>query len=362
MSVVFLTGFPGFLGARLLPRILERDPDTRALCLIQPKFAGLSRAKRDEIVAAHPRLSGRIELVEGDIARQGLGVGLGADRMRQVREVYHLAAIYDLAVSQDAARKVNVEGTRNVLDFAEDCPSLDRFQYVSTCYVSGRYAGVFGEEDLDKGQSFQNHYEETKFLAEVDVQDRMAGGMPASVYRPAIVVGDSRTGETQKYDGPYVIIRFLLRQPRVAVLPKIGDPSKYRVNVVPSDFVLDALAHLSGLEGSRDRVYQLADPNPLTVDEMIDLVAEVTDRKVIRLPTPAKLAKGAIAYLPFVERWLQIPAESVDYFTHPTHYTSTHTQEDLAGSGIACPPFATYVRNLVRFVRENPDVSRKGLA
>lgn len=359
---VLLTGFPGFLGSRLLPRILERSDDTTALCLIQSKFADLSRVKRDEIVAAHPRLAGRIELIEGDITRRGLDADLGDERMRRIREIYHLAAIYDLSVPRPVARKVNVDGTRNVLDFAENCPKLERFQYVSTCYVSGRHVGVFTEHDLDKGQRFQNYYEETKFLAEVDVHERMEGGLPATVYRPAIVVGDSETGETQKYDGPYVIIRFLLRQPKVAVLPKIGDPSRYRTNVVPSDFVVDALAYLSGLDASRGKVYQLADPDPRTVDEMIDLLADVTGRKVLRLPTPAPLAKGAIAYLPFVERILQIPPEAVDYFTHPTHYTSENTQADLRGSGISCPPFPSYARNLVRFVRENPDVNPKGLA
>jgi len=119
--------------------------------------------------------------------------------------------------------KVNVEGTRHMLDFADGCSSLRRFQYVSTCYVSGRYAGIFRETDLSKGQTFNNFYEETKYLAEVEVQEQMRQGLPATIYRPAIVVGDSRTGDTQKYDGPYFAIRWLLRQPGIAIMPVVGD-------------------------------------------------------------------------------------------------------------------------------------------
>ena len=96
-----------------------------------------------------------------------------------------------------------------------------RFHYVSTCYVSGRYSGVFGEEDLEKGQTFNNFYEETKYHAEVEVQKRMKNGFPATVYRPAIVVGDSHTGATQKFDGPYYVIRWLLKQPYVAIMPMV---------------------------------------------------------------------------------------------------------------------------------------------
>src|SRR5207247_6389267 len=135
-------------------------------------------------------------------------------------------AIYDLSVSRDAGMRVNVDGTRHVLDFAERCPSLQRFHYVSTCYVSGRHHGVFGEDDLDVGQRFNNFYEETKFLAEVEVRRR--SGLPVTIYRPSVVVGDSRTGETQKFDGPYFVIQWILRQPRVAFLPVVGRPSRYR--------------------------------------------------------------------------------------------------------------------------------------
>jgi thioester reductase-like protein len=126
--------------------------------------------------------------------------------------------------------------------------------YVSTCYVSGRYPSVFRESDLSVSQTFNNWYEETKYLAELEVQQSMAGGLPATIYRPSIVTGDSHTGATQKYDGPYYYIRWILKQPEeVAVLPVVGQPDAARVNVVPRDYVIDAMAYLSALEQSWGR-------------------------------------------------------------------------------------------------------------
>ncbi len=363
MATIFFTGFPGFLGSELLPRVLGRSADHQAVCLVQPKFTDLALARADQIMAEHPALAGRVRLVEGDITRTDLGLGGEAAALRKATsEVYHLAAIYDLSVARDPAMRVNVDGTRNVLAFAAECAALDRFQYVSTCYVSGRYAGPFAERDLIKGQEFNNHYEETKFLAEVKVQEWMEKGLPATIYRPSIVVGDSRTGATQKYDGPYYVIRWILRQPVVAVMPVVGNPRRTRLNVVPSDFVIGAIAHLSGLETSRGKVYQLADPEPLTIDEMLDAIARAADKKVIRVPTLLGVAKASLELVPFLERIMGIPPAAIDYFVHPTYYLTDATRQDLAGTGIAVPPFTAYVDRLVEFVRSHPEVSSAAMA
>jgi thioester reductase-like protein len=360
MATVFFTGFPGFLGSELVPRVLARLAGDRAVCLVQAKFAPLAEIRVAELVERDPSLAGRIELVEGDITEPGLGIA-AADLAGDVREIFHLAAVYDLMVKREVGVRVNVDGTRNTLDFAETCANLERFQYVSTCYVSGRHAGIFRETDLDVGQEFNNFYEETKFLAEVDVQARMASGLPATIYRPSVVVGDSATGATQKYDGPYFVIRWLLRQPPLAVLPVVGDPTAVRVNLVPRDFIIDALSHLSGLEVSAGEVYQLADPNPLTVDQLIDLVGETTGRNVLRVPAMRSVAKLSLDYVPGLQSLMQIPSAAIDYFAHPTHYTTDHVTRDLAGSGIAVPRLADYMPNLVAFVRRNPEIGSKAM-
>jgi thioester reductase-like protein len=291
MPTIFFTGFPGFLGVELLPRLMPEAAEHVAVCLVQPRYVSLAAARVEELEERHPRLRGRIRLVEGDIARPRLGIGDATANLGDVVEIFHLAAVYDLSVPKDLAHRVNVLGTRHLLDFAGDCPRLQRFQYVSTCYVSGRYAGIFRESDLDRGQGFHNFYEETKFLAEVDVQKRMHDGLPATIYRPAIVVGDSATGMTQKYDGPYFIIRWILRQRGIALMPVVGDPTAHRVNVVPRDFVVNAITHLARLDASRGNVYQLADPEPLTVAEMIDAIRVRHQASRRRGPHSLRLAK-----------------------------------------------------------------------
>jgi nucleoside-diphosphate-sugar epimerase len=351
---VLMTGFPGFLGSALLPGILQRT-DSAAICLVQPKFAALAQQRVIQLSAAEPALQGRIQVTEGDITQPGLG--LRADALNDVTEAWHLAAAYDLAVGREMALRVNVEGTRNVLDAVERCPRLTRLRYFSTCYVSGRYAGPFSEDDLEVGAPFNNYYEETKHLAEADVRCRMSAGMPVTIYRPSIVVGDSHTGETQKFDGPYFIMQWLLRQPRHAVLPLAGDPTMTRVNVVPRDFIVDAVGYLSGQSVSEGRTYQLADPHPLTVDEMADALAQATGRTLIKVPLPRKLAKASLARVPGLYRLMRIPPEAVDYFAHPTFYLTDHSQADLAGGGIEPPPFLKYVDQLVEYMRSHPEVS-----
>jgi nucleoside-diphosphate-sugar epimerase len=344
MAAIFFTGFPGFLGSELLPRVLSRGDD-HALCLVQPKFRALAEQRAREL-----NLGNRIRLVEGDLTQP-----LDHIDVSEVREIHHLAAVYDLSVARDLGMRVNVTGTQRVLDLAERAPRLERLHYVSTCYVSGRYPGVFTEDDLEKGQRFNNYYEETKQLAEVEVRKRMSR-IPVTVYRPSVVVGDSHTGATQKFDGPYFVMQWLMRQPRIAVLPVIGRPSRYTFNVVPRDFIIRALEHLTALKDNIGRTYALADPSPLTVDETIDTIGAAAGRKVLRIPLTKMMAKGSLQYVPGVYRLMRIPPAAVDYFVHPTTYDTTNATRDLAAAGIVAPRFRDYAPRLAEFVRAHPEI------
>ena len=349
---VFLTGFPGFLGSALVERLLDRTDSVD--CLIQSRYRETAEQRASEI--AGNDWCERIELHEGDITEPDLGLDAGARGEIQDRttETFHLAAVYDLGVSREVAEAVNVTGTEHVLDFVEQCATA-RLQYVSTCYVSGRYDGVFGEDDLDVGQAFNNHYEATKFEAERRVQKRM-DETETTVYRPAIVVGDSRTGETEKYDGPYGILRFLLRQPGHAVLPRMAGASDREVNLVPRDFVIDAIEYLSSQDSSVGQVYQLCDPHPPTVAGTMRLFADATDRRVHSVPLPQRLVEGGLRWLPGAERVTGVDPDTVPYFTHPTRYVCPNTRRDLAGTDIECPPLSSYVDTLVSYLRANPDL------
>ena len=267
---VLMTGFPGFLGSALLPGILKRTGATRS--------AWCSRSTR-----ASPR-SGSSSLSRADPGPAGTGQARSRATSPARASACRTGALAESPRSgtslpsttwrsSELSRCASTSTGRATCSTRSSAVrSYERLHYFSTCYVSGRYAGPFAEDDLDVGAPFNNFYEETKHLAEVEVRRRMAAGLPATIYRPSIVVGDSRTGETQKYDGPYFIMQWLLRQPRRAVLPMAGDPTMTRVNVVPRDFVVDAVAHLSGHPNSKGRTYHLADPHPLTVDEMADVL------------------------------------------------------------------------------------------
>lgn len=363
MPAILLTGFPGFLGSELIGRLLNRNSeDVEVVCIVQNKFKRLAAERAAAVEREDRKWTGRIRLLEGDITAADLDLGGEYDRLaRETREIYHLAAVYDLAVRREIGMRVNVDGTRHVLRFAEKCARLNRFQYVSTCYVSGRYPGTFTENDLEKGQVFNNHYEETKFLAEVEVQKLMGEGLPTTIYRPAIVVGNSETGKTQKYDGPYYLIQWILRQRHYAIVPTIGDTRRFRVNVVPSDFIVDAFAHLSQLPEARNKVYQLCDPDPPTVDQLLDTLAAAADRTLLRVPLPKIVAKGALAHVPGVHRIMRIEPEAIEYFVHPTTYSCDNALRDLAGAQISCPSFGAYAGTLVAFMKSHPDVSSSAM-
>ena len=189
----------------------------------------------------------------------------------------------------------------------------------------------------------------------------MNSGLPATIYRPSIVVGDSRTGETQKYDGPYFVVQWLLRQGKYAVLPQLGDPTQYSINLVPSNFVIDAMAYLSEKPESIGRTFQLADPSPLTIAEVVQTLAKACGKRLIEIPLPKGLAKFAVGKIPGLENWLGIPRSSLDYFVHPTEYDVSVTTEQLEGSGLQCPNFASYAETLVQYMKSNPEVRNKAL-
>lgn len=277
-------------------------------------------------------------------------------QLGDVTEVWHLAAVYDLAVPEAVARRVNVDGTAHVIEFARSRPRLERLQYVSTCYVSGDFPGCFPEDELDLGQSFLNHYEDTKFTAEVLVRRAMRAGLPATIYRPGIVVGDSRTGRTQKYDGPYFLATFLRRQPSVAVVPAVGPPDEVKVGLVPRDYVIDAIDALSVMEGAIGRTYAITDPNPPTAREVVETFAEHLGKRVVWVPLPLAPTRAVVGRVPGAERLLGLPAEALDYFASPTTYSTRNALADLAGTGVSCPPFSSYAGQLLDYMLEHPEV------
>lgn len=348
----FVTGFPGFLGSALVGRLLARG-DEQVTCLVEPRFRDVAARRAAALTEEADCPADRVRLVEGDITDPELAVDDYRGLQRDATTVYHLAAVYDLGVARPLAERVNVDGTEHVLAFAEGA-DVDRFHYVSTCYVSGRYDGRFTHRDLDGGQSFHNHYEATKFAAELAVQERMAEGFPATVYRPAVTVGDSQTGETGKYDGPYYLLKLIAAQPRVAFVPVPARPSRTRLNVVPRDFVVDAIAELSGRDDTVGEVYQLCNPHPPTVRRLVSMLARAADRRAVPIPATTRLARHVLETVPELGERFGVEPAALPYLSQPTTYACENTRRALAGTGVQCPLLSSYVDRLVRYARSDP--------
>ncbi len=357
MSAVLMTGFPGFLGSALLPGILAKREGARAICVVQGRHMDTAKAKLAEIQETHPDTVDRVQLVEGDITVPGLG--LPDSVVDDVDEVWHLAAVYDLSVPEDVAKRVNIVGTENVLQFCRERSHFRRLQYVSTCYVSGAYDGEFTEEMLEEGQEFQNHYEETKYEAERLVRAAMADGLPATIYRPGIVVGDSKTGETQKYDGPYFVADYMKRLPAVTFLPNVD--RGVMASLVPRDYVIAAMDALSVLDRSKGKTYQLTDPDPPSAREVAEIFGKHLGRRLVWLPVPVSVVRGLLDTVPGMELLTGLPAETLDYFAFPTTYGTTQAVADLEGTGVCCPRFRDYADKLLDFMAAHPEFDSQAM-
>jgi thioester reductase-like protein len=280
---------------------------------------------------------------------------LSAENLEEARReatvVFHLAALYDLAVRQDIAMRVNIEGTRNVNGFARRLASLRRYHYVSTCYVAGRRTGRILESELRHAAGFRNHYEETKYLAELEVE-ALKAELPVTIHRPAVVCGDSRTGETAKYDGVYYLIHYLRMWPGALSLANIGNP-EVRLNVVPVDFVVEAMAALAADDSGVGATVQLADPAPLTTEELFDVLSRNLAGRESLFTIPAPLVKTTLS-LPFNEKVTKLPRVGVPYFFLKQTYDTTLARTLLEPHGVRCPRFPDYVSALLDFVEHHP--------
>ncbi|MBK5255964.1 MAG: SDR family oxidoreductase [Vicinamibacteria bacterium] len=347
--IALLTGFPGFIAERLLPRLIDLHPETEFLCLVQPRFKEQAQAALTQL--AIPAV--RAGLIEGDITLEGLGIESSrrAAILPRLDAVFHLAAVYDLAVTADFAYRVNVLGTRNVIGLARLVPGFSRLHHISTAYVSGTFEGVFKETDLDLGQAFKNHYESTKFESEKDV---VKSGLPFTVYRPGVVWGDSRTGETAKFDGPYSVMGAMEKVPLIF----LDGPKDATMNVVPVDYVIEGLARLSASPLGLGKTYNLTDPDGKDVRTLTRLMAKALGRSYLFVPLPLWLV-GAAVSIPFVGSTLGLIPESIAYFGHRCRYDASQAKTDLETLGLSCPPVETYIDNIVRFFRSNRDRVRK---
>lgn len=342
---ILITGFPSYMSRRVLDTILEREPKATIRLL----------ARRDQIDDATRRLEAlgtdatNIHLLAGDVVAMDLGLS-GTEYLElveNVTDIYHIASIWYLGVDRQTIQDVNVQGARNIIDAALEMKHLNRLNHFSTAFVAGDRTGVIMEDELEEGQSFRNAYEETKYEAERMMRDAMRH-ISVSIFRPSIIVGDSQNGEIEKMAGPYYIMNALVLMPAnmPVLMPGKGDKP---LNMVPIDFVCDAMHRISLREDAAGKTFHIVDPNPLSARKVFEIVAEAAGRAAPVGSFPYKLAKLVLKF-PYLEKMTRSPRQFMDDFNQLTIYNSINTMAALEAQDM-CPPFTSYVEHLVQFIK-----------
>ena len=365
----FVTGATGFIGRNLVRRLLEREGTIYALVR-----AG-SRGRLEELRTAMGPDGARVVPIAGDLAQPGLGVS-EEDLLTMRGEIdhfFHLAAVYDITASAETQEVANVEGTRNAIELA-GALEAGCFHLASSIASAGLYRGEWREDMFDEAERLDNNpYFRTKHESERLVRDECP--RPWRVYRPGIVVGDSRTGEIDKIDGPYYFFKTLQRLRRVlpAWLPTLGIEGG-EINIVPVDYVAAAMDHIAHQPDLDGKVFHLTDPDPKRAGEVINLFAKAADapQMAVRLDTdvtePAMgAARTALKLFPPAKRatrvalsQLGLPPEVLTYVDYPTTFDSSQAQKALRGSGIEVPPLESYAARVWDYWERNldPDLFR----
>ncbi|HEY7631864.1 MAG TPA: SDR family oxidoreductase [Thermoleophilaceae bacterium] len=364
---VFLTGSSGFVGMELLARYLANSERT---------IYALIRARDDEEAAQRLRHAARTVLpdadrhaerlvaVRGDVTQPDLGLDAACrERLAdEVSEVVHSAASVSFNLPLDKARAINLDGTRRLLDFAELCRGLDRFAHVSTAYVAGKHRGHFSEGDLDRGQRFNNTYEQSKWEAEHEVRSRF-DRLPVTVFRPSIVVGEADSGWTPAFNVVYGPLRAYSRGSLTAIPGRRRAPA----DVVPVNYVADAIYELSSRPEAVGRTYALAaGPDASSIGDLIDMSAKAFGRRRAialrpslykRTVHPLMLRRGGEKR----RRTLRRTEVYFPYFDVRAKFDTSAATEALAPAGIEVPPLGGYFDNLVHFA-EAADWGRRPLS
>jgi thioester reductase-like protein len=355
---LLLTGATGFVGMEILARYLERT-DTSIFVAIRAGDAAQAEARvgntLEGLFGDRNAYRDRVFALRADIEQPWLGLSDAAtDALaEQVTDIVHCAASVSFSLPLDRSRRVNVDGTRNMLVLAERCRrrgGLDRFSYISTAYVAGRHGGEFGEDDLDIGQSFRNPYEQSKFEAERLVR-AYSRRLPIQIFRPSIIVGEQSTGWTASFNVLYTPLKAFVR----GKLPAMPARRSAPVDVVPVDYVADAVFELSRDPVDRCRTYNLvAGPQATTVGRLIELSADRLER---REPTviPPTLFK-TIVY-PVLRRrgsagrGLEQSSVFFPYFAMDVTYQNERARRRLEPAGITAPPIESYFDRLLDFAQ-----------
>ena len=353
-GAVLLTGSTGFVGMELLARYLERT-DLPIYALVRARDEPAADERLREVLSllyeTGEAFADRVTAVPADLESPGLGLSARYRRElpEQVGQIVHAAASVSFELPLEPSRRINVEGTRRMLDFAERCP-VESFAYISTAYVAGTHTGEFREDQLAAGQGFRNPYEHSKFEAERLVRER-AGALPVQIFRPSVIVGESSTGWTDSFNVLYAPLQAYAN----GHLPVVPARPQAPVDVVPVDYVADAVFELARPPVERPDTYHLvAGRESTTVAELISLAADHLGRRRSLMIPPALYRRLLHPLLVWRsegrrERALRRMEAFFPYFASSVRYRNERARRRLEPRGIRVAPIRSYFGRLVDF-------------
>ena len=361
----FVTGATGFIGRHLVEELLKREGTIYAL--VREGSRGRLEELGEKLGAGD-----RLVPVVGDLSKDALGV---EDFDEKVDHFFHLAAIYDMAASEEDMMEANVEGTRHVVEFV-NAHDVGRFHHTSSIAVAGQFKGLFREDMFDEGQKLPHAYHRSKFESEKVVREE--ADVPLRVYRPGIVVGHSQTGEMDKIDGPYYFFKLLqkLRHALPEWFPLAG-PEGRNANLVPVDFIARAMDHIAHMDDDDlyGDTFHLVDPEPMSVGASLNEFAKaahapqfamrIDSNLTEAIPKPVRAGLLAVPAIKHMREQflgdLGIPVDVMEHRDFDADFDARDAQRALRGTGIAVPPLSTYAPKLWDYWERNldPDLFRE---